>query len=386
MPTRLLPAGARFSLLLTLLWQMAVESFETLPGSNPRTLVVYAYHDRDRAATGKPGGATKNLQFFIEHGVREYSAGTTVLQNHVFVVVCQGMPAPDFVPRDRVLVVERENSGLDFEAWYHGVHAALMATGTTQNFAPQSVASWIPLITSHFASFVFINSSVRGPYLPLWFHNLVVSWTTALTGGLNEHDKLVGTTMNRCGGNGGWQLLPLSCSAPPHVQSMVFATDTVGMELLFLPKENRSPPIFAVRNSRNYDDTIKELEIGLSEVMREAGFGVRAISMSELAMEIHSQRDANNGKGLHGDLHFEQMYFGHNINPLDSLFWKTNRGYASTVTRQYDQWLDIQAQKKATARTRCTGEFKKHLKGHFSQTVSHNMPPVLCLDWESGRS
>lgn len=317
-------------------------SLETSSCGSPCALVVYAYHDREFVAAGRHGSATDNLRFFIEHGVIRHSTGTTaaVLRNHVFVVVCQGMPAPAFVPRDRVLILERENSGLDFEAWYHGVHAALAATGTAQKYPAQSVASWFPLIKKHFDSFVFINSSVRGPYLPLWFHNLGVSWTTALTGGLNERVKLVGTTMNRCGKNGGWRLLPLSCSAP-HVQSMVFATDTVGLELLFLPTEALALPIFAVRNWRNYSDTIKELEIGMSEAFRNAGFGVRAVSMSELVVEVQSRQDGNNGLGLHGDLQFEKLYFGHDINPLDSLFWKTNRGYTPAYARQYDQWLDL---------------------------------------------
>jgi hypothetical protein len=299
-------------------------------------------------ATGSPGQATTNLDFFIEHGVRQHSAGKRSLVNHVFVLVCQGVPAPSFVPRDMMILLERKNSGYDFEAWYHGVHAALSAIQPRPKpFPPQSIALWLPLLVKYFDKFVFINSSVRGPYLPLWYHNLGVSWTVALTGGLDSRTKLVGTTMNRCGGNGGWRMLPLSCSAP-HVQSMVFATDRVGLELLFLPTQTKPEPLFSVRNLHGYNETIRKLEIGMSEAMRDAGFNVRAISMSELIMEKISRQDADNGGlGLHGDMQFENLYFGHNLNPLETLFWKTNRGYRSKITSQYDHWLDTWAKTRA---------------------------------------
>ena len=312
-----------------------------------RTLVVYAYHDVN---SKQAGGSTANLKFFIEHAVRQRSLSNAALGDHIFVLVCQGVPVPSFVPKELMIVLERENSGFDFEGWYHGVHAALAAISNAHHIPSGSVSTWMPMVLAYFSNFVFINSSVRGPYLPHWFHNLGVSWTVALTGRLDSHIKLVGTTMNRCGGNGGWKVTPMSCSTP-HLQSMVFATDRVGLTLLFLPALDGSPPLFSERNPRGYDQTIEELELGMSLVIRNAGYNISAISMSELAMEVLSRQMDNNGLGLHGDLQFQQMYFGLDVNPLDSLFWKTNRGYISKATQKYDEWLNVWTNDRKTYET-----------------------------------
>lgn len=317
------------------------------------TLVVYAYHDKDVLKKGVPGFATENLKFFVEHGVRSASDYNVAIPNHIFVLVCQGVPAPAFVPRDLIVVLERDNSGFDFEAWYHGVHAALLKMGSLPDMAEEeafrtlrNAALWIPLVFKHFRYFLFINSSVRGPYLPVWFHNLGVSWTKSFTGGLDAETKLVGTTMNRCGRIGHFQSLPLTCSAT-HVQSMVFATDQDGLQLLFVGARGHVP-LFRDRNQHGYQATIDELEIGMSKLIVDAGYRISAVSMSERAMRpLDQQSESNGGFGLHGDLQFENMYFGTSLNPLETLFWKSNRGYITKDTAFYEKCLNTWSRSRA---------------------------------------
>lgn len=61
--------------------------------------------------------------------------------------------------------------------------------------------------------FVLMNSSVRGPFLPRYYQSR--PWTRAFTDLLSDEVKLVGTT--------------ISCEISVHIQSMVLATDRVGL-------------------------------------------------------------------------------------------------------------------------------------------------------------
>ena len=70
-----------------------------------------------------------------------------------------------------------------------------------------------------FKYFVWLNSSVRGPFLPA-YHPAGLHWTTAFVRKLRGDVKLVGSTIN-CGG-----AYALSAQQP-HIQSYAVATDQV---------------------------------------------------------------------------------------------------------------------------------------------------------------
>jgi hypothetical protein len=117
--------------------------------------------------------------------------------------------------------------------------------------------------TKSYQFFFIMNSSVRGPFLPSYFpqstggrlgtgssmHAPARSWTTAFTDLLNSHVKLVGTTIN--------------CEIHVHVQSMLLATDRVGIELL---RESG-----ALDCAEDRDDAIAKYELGASAVIMGNG-------------------------------------------------------------------------------------------------------------------
>ena len=73
------------------------------------------------------------------------------------------------------------------------------------------------LLAGTYGYYVLMNSSVRGPFLPRFYPG-GRPWTAALTGLLTAEVKLAGTT--------------ISCQTQVHVQSMVLATDNMGLEVL----------------------------------------------------------------------------------------------------------------------------------------------------------
>ena len=91
--------------------------------------------------------------------------------------------------------------------------------------------------------FVWVNSSVRGPFLPAYLAG-TMHWTEALTGKLTESVKLVGATIN-CGGG------YFHPNPQPHVQSYAIATDQVG--LLIDPRYQFRFPVDKQSNTTNDD-------------------------------------------------------------------------------------------------------------------------------------
>jgi hypothetical protein len=98
-----------------------------------------------------------------------------------------------------VLVLPKENDCMDFGGWRYALDRLPWRNGT-------------------YGHFVFMNSSVRGPFLPTYMPRSI-HWTTLFTRYITDPSlgpgpvKLVGTTIN--------------CYYAPHVQSMLWVTDLV---------------------------------------------------------------------------------------------------------------------------------------------------------------
>lgn len=77
--------------------------------------------------------------------------------------------------------------------------------------------------------FIFMNSSVRGPYLPPAMQGLI-SWQELLLNKIAGNVKLVGSTIS-CEGSPFEGNIAGEWRTNPHVQSYVIATDQVGLLL-----------------------------------------------------------------------------------------------------------------------------------------------------------
>jgi hypothetical protein len=257
-----------------------------------KILIVYAYYETALAR--------HNLGFFCRHGISPDRD-----RQHV-IVMNGGCTIEDQIPKfENVRVLKRDNTGFDFGAWAHAFRH-------------------VPI--EQFDYFFLLNSSVTGPFLPLYAEPS--RWPTIFIGMLNDRVKLAGITINVfCG--------------QPIVQSMFLVTDKVGLHLLM------SHGIF----TGNDGDATKEAvifgrEIRSSHIVLASGFRVDSLD------PIHQRRALPHLQGeAAGDIFVPRaLPHGHTLEPVDVCFFKTNRGCSSEALIRSAQLADY---RRSTGSNRC---------------------------------
>ena len=260
----------------------------------PKTLIVYEYYET--------ADSRRNLSFFLRHGIsprrdREY-----------VIAINGGCTIEGEIPTfENVKVVKRNNTGFDFGAWAHVLR---------------------DVQSDQFDYFFFLNSSVTGPFLPQYQDSS--TWPDGFISLLNDRVKLAGITINVYEGD-------------PIVQSMFLATDRPGLKLLM------GAGIFANNDlDASKHEVIFRREIPCSKVILSAGFGVDC-----LAAGHHKRSTTALRKNKSGDIVYPGAYLGHTLEPLDTCFFKTNRGCSPAALERAMQLADY---KRSTSAERCFQE------------------------------
>lgn len=288
------------------------------------TLILYSYYEPKSESERSPesntdsGLARRNLEFFVRYGVLGQHAPNSQQATIVFII--HGGHTSVALPENysHVHVLRRENVGLEFCGYAEALDK--YQNGTHRLF-------------------LFLNSSVRGPFLPTYLP-LVVPWNFLFEQFLDDPAvKLFGVSINClcckevekkcevCSEAGGLEKL--------HVQSFFFGTDEIGLEVI--------KPTLRCHNSRS--QAILESEIGMSRSILQAGYNLAALDKFWFRHDFNNRnltermcRSVAEFSVPHrGDTHFESAYFGMDHHPFESLFIKTNRWKSQSI-ELYTQW------------------------------------------------
>lgn len=138
-----------------------------------------------------------------------------------------------------VKTMYRDNIGFDFGGWSE----ALLTNNLYEKYD----------------KFIFVNSSVIGPFLPSYYTD---KWTDVYINGLQDDIKLFGSTINTCKN-------PLHAS---HVQSYIFSMDKNTLDYLIKCE------IFSVTNyAKTFDDAIMNKEILMSKKIIENKWNIGSL-------------------------------------------------------------------------------------------------------------
>jgi len=182
-----------------------------------KVLVLYVFHlFNDR------------VKYFINHALFQDP-------NVDFVIIANDKKITFNVP-NYVKKVSRDNIGLDFGGWSETVLK--------------------DDLYKQYDKFIFVNSSVMGPYVPTDFKG---RWTDLFLDGLQGNIKLFGSTINTC----------LDPEVKSHVQSYIFALDKTTLQFLI------DCDIISITNyAKTMQEAIWNKEVLMSRKIIENGWNI----------------------------------------------------------------------------------------------------------------
>lgn len=261
-----------------------------------RPLVLYLYFETENAR--------ENALFFINHGLHAYAD---------FLFVLNGpTDLEQFIPTDLVNIqyIKRNNSCYDL-----GAAGEVLRADNRKLF-------------NAYKRFIILNASIRGPFLPSWSTEC---WSDAYLKHVTEKVKLVGMSYD-CGG--------YLC----FVQSMILVTDKVGMDLFLtgntLNMHNRSKsnfefdPLSRIGLSSCYNEKIGALsaEVSLTNLLISKDYESTVLLTSVSSSQSY-QTYTNNGDFLHPN-----TYYGFDVHPYETIFFKANREIAPELIKDLTDW------------------------------------------------
>lgn len=342
-------------------WPAWLDDLGSTPtsSSNTKTLVTYIY-------AGTDAEYANNFRYFLQEGIRPDDGCD-------YVLVIQMVDAPEAIPPtedlsrvgkyDNVRIFEHENSCYDLGTlgW---LYAKLEEEG----------------VLDVYAHFVWINSSVRGPFLPPYLDGSRAPgplpsyhWTRAFTDKVDDHVKLVGSTVS-CGGSG-------PHPPTPHIQSYAVATDAIGLNLL-----RRNTTVLACYDTMQ--DVVFYGERGITETILNAGFGIDSLMARYQGMDWQGNRQEIDILGCNADLNPIQpgFYDGTDVDPMEVMFVKVKSAFLEAVPRwpsaarahQLSLWKEERGDTAAAAHN----EIVPRLEALSEQYQRERASKMRCFDWE----
>ncbi|SAL75774.1 hypothetical protein AWB71_05090 [Caballeronia peredens] len=256
--------------------------------SRPNSLVVYHFFEKDQTYI-------HNLAHFLLFGYSE---------DCDYLVVIAGQHAIDLPERRNIRYLFTENSNSDFGGYCAAINS--------------------PLANVLDYEFVyFVNSSVRGPFLPPYAGH---DWKSVFSAKLNGDIGLVGSTINilsrespysqhykaDCGG----------CEPFSHVQTMAYAMPNKSLAYL------RDAGFYSNGAKLTKTQVILRYELHLSQLILKRGWNIAAILPEYNRIDFRKSHDDPNtvaARELHGDPNWKHGYFGRSAHPFEVVFVKTNR-------------------------------------------------------------
>ncbi|KAK6496265.1 hypothetical protein TWF481_002290 [Arthrobotrys musiformis] len=250
------------------------DSFE----EEERLLITYVYFETENART--------NALFFIRHGLHAQADFIFILNGKTDIA--------DHIPgAPNIQIIRRNNTCFDL-----GSHAEVLTANNST-------------LIKKYNRFIMMNGSIRGPFMPSWSTEC---WSDAYLSKITETNKLVGMTM-RCNADGGKRKV---------MQSMLFATDRIGLKVL-LPVLNHCFPGF-------YDAVGAEEHS--AQTMLDAGYNITVMMSSFMSAPDYAHSCS------HGEVLGDNAYFGTSLHPYEMIFQKANRNIFPRQLELLTQWHD----------------------------------------------
>lgn len=176
----------------------------------------------------------------------------------------------------------------------------------------------------NFDVYLFINSSMRGPFMSPYHPT---KWYEVFTSKLSHKVAMAGSSIN---------LLPEEALIssyfkerfdydPPyiHVQTTAYALSSRGYQLLL------NKGFFDVDETLNKNDIISRYEILLSQILLNNGLSITSILQPYEEFSFSKRNSKFLGTNKQGDSLYKGAFYGRTLTPIESVFIKTSRNLVS---------------------------------------------------------
>eukprot|EP00887_Chlorella_sp_A99_P004453 scaffold30.g4453.t1 len=333
----------------------------SLVGPRAHTLVIYiaGYSDAE---------ALNNVAYFMRHGIKENDGA------HYLIAIEQDyyLDTVELFPTHLPSNVEIVQTQVKCYNW------------GTLGWVLKSRGD-----VGRYKKYVWLDSSVRGPFLPNYIEATGLRWHQLLTGMIDETTKLVGGTIS-CSG------IKLNILHPtlfiPHVQGYLVATDRKGLAVLMATDSPRRaagrrpraarpalpralacrgrpeapPPAGVLACHQNYVPAVRFSEIGASEAILNAGYNIGSLMLKYRGVDWRDRHMWNCNDRM--SPLFAHMYDGYDVSPLEAMFVKVR--HAEVITRhpsvvaatKYEAWARQQGSVRAVSQNAFKSMAEIHLE------------------------
>lgn len=258
-----------------------------------KTLITYVYFERDKKHYRKrdawrADGLQDNLRFFLRHGLVDNDRYhyNFMINNHVCSV--------EIPESENISVIRRDNVGYDFGAYSASIRSVNL---------------------DEYDNFIFINDTMRGPFIPTYIPSKI-SWVDMFLDKLDDKVVMVGPVLNR--------------GRVIHIQSSCFGLSRVGLDACIEAKIFRDPVDYVTTGWKWKKFYKKDYEVGMTDLF----FKTPGMEIKSFIMSGYEELDRRPRK-------YE--------NPLEVMFikWVLAVGwqYGNTQTREfaenYTKWMGL---------------------------------------------
>jgi hypothetical protein len=251
-------------------------------------ICLYAYYEKNL-------DYKQNLLYFLNNGILDYVD---------YIIIINGHHTVDIPEKKNIKIIYRENKGYDFGAWSHALSQ----------------------IKQNYDYYIFINSSVIGPFTPLQskpfiplqnnqYHNQIKQdWLQMFLELFNNNNvKLVGTTIN---------MLYRDDTMLSHVQSMFFILNQSGLNFL---QSNNFFNEEEINNYNNINQVIDYKEIQMSQLILKNNWNINCIVPHYRNQDYRILKKNINEPSHITDVLYKNSFFGRTLTPEEVIFYKKYR-------------------------------------------------------------
>jgi hypothetical protein len=299
-------------------------------------LLIYVYANVHQHAYA-------NLKYFIETAVRERDGVDYIfiLQQTEQKQIDETQMPP--LPKGNAFYFQHENKCFDYGTmgWFFDKYTVgnpwRKETSITNNSNSKHHDRRFNL--TKYKYFIFMNSSIRGPFFPPYFIQFLFDyqrelnepfyWYYVFTKRIDDKVKLVGPT--------------IACTPLIHVQSYLLTTDFTGLSLLLKSAtsgDRVNAGVFACHGSQ-YETTFMS-EIAITTQILESGYMINCLISKYQTIDF-SKKDYHKCT-IYGSPYTDKWVDGTSLEPYEVVFVKYNDKKLTTDAQEraklYQRWME----------------------------------------------